>query len=160
MPVQHYNYDLLAVAVKAHSGAGFQTTEQRRERTSTEIYVCAHTYTHTPTRRPLVHLQFMTLWKREGVFQKATSVPWQTHKSFDFSAIKQQSCKNQCDPWVSVHLAKACCAEISLLSSLTRPHSLSVCALQCSSRATPFWIVPLSCPCPCCLQYLCSPLEA
>ena len=93
MTVQHYNYNLLAVSVKAHSGVSFQTTEARRERTSTKIHVCVHTYTHTRTHHPLVHLQFMTLWKGEDFFffQRATSVPWQTHKSFYFSATKQKS---------------------------------------------------------------------
>lgn len=65
---------------------------RRRERTSTNIHVCVHTNIHTHIHHPWVHLQFMTLWKREDFFfQKATSVPWQTHKSFDFSAIKQKS---------------------------------------------------------------------
>lgn len=66
---------------------------QRRERTSTMIHVCVHMYTHTHTYiyHPLVYLQFMTLWEREDFFRKASSVPWQTHKSFHFSAIKLKS---------------------------------------------------------------------
>ena len=104
MTVQHNNYNLLAASVKAHSVVGFQ----RRERTSTKTHMCihscaracmhvcacAHTHTHTHTTHihyPLFHLQFMKLWNCKDFFQKATSVPWQTHKSFYFSAVKQKS---------------------------------------------------------------------
>lgn len=55
--------------------------------------MCA--YTHTHMHIYIIHWFICNSWHfgtgEIFFFQKATSVPWQTHKSFYFSAIKQKS---------------------------------------------------------------------
>lgn len=70
MTVQHYNYNLLAASVQAHSGVGFQTTEsEKREEKHEDTCVRTHVPTHTYTS-PVGSFAIHDTSEKGGFFSK------------------------------------------------------------------------------------------